>query len=321
MSGTSPSLEAADPSAAPAPRWAWLLAPTPRWFWAIIAVASTAAWFLVGEVDAPFGFDWSIYGEAFRRWRETGTPYQILPPRWDPCRDFPYIYPPSSWPLLPMAAYLPYQFLALGTVPVIWTPPRLGLIPLAAVFLFIGLGAALWLGNVNVLILGLLSLAFRPGRVGGIALALAVAIKGYPLVLLPLLWSDRTRLRWFLALAAGLAATGTMIFGPRAWVNVTVTLMREGPHCDVSLNPFAGLGWWRVAPAALLSLAGWRLRSPTLSLLGATFVTGVVTRHYLPTLAATLPHEPLGHGRRQDREDREDREKRPQGPESHITGG
>lgn len=80
----------------------------------------------------------------------------------------------------------PYQFLALGTVPVIW-PPRLGLIPIAAVFLFIGLGAALWLGNVNVLILGLLSLAFRPGRVGGIALALAVAIKRYPLVLLPLL--------------------------------------------------------------------------------------------------------------------------------------
>jgi hypothetical protein len=192
-----------------------------------------------------------------------------------------------------LAAFVPYQLLVLGPLPLLWHPPRLGLVPIAAACLFTGLGAALWLGNVNAIIVGLLCLAFVRGPIGGLALACAVAIKGYPIILLPLLWQDRARLKWFVGILGGLVLSGTLILGPGSWVDAAVTLMREGPHCDVSLNPFGGLGWWRVAPAALIVAAGWRWRSPTLTLLGSTFLTGVVTRHYLPTLAATMPHEPL----------------------------
>lgn len=285
-----------------ASRWAWLRATTPRPFWIAVAVASTAAWFLVGSVNAPPGFDWAIYGEAFRRWQETGSPYQVVPAGWDPCREFPYLYPPSSWPLLPLAAVLPYELIALAALPLLWVPPRFGLLPMAAILLFVGLGPGLYLANINVLVVGLLAISFRPGRVGGLALALAVALKGYPIVLLPFLWGDRTRLRWFALALAVLAASGTVLFGPGAWIDLAVTLLRQGSHCDVGLNPFAGLGWWRLVPAALIAIVGWRLRSPTLALLGATLGTGVVTRHYLPTMAATLPHEPLGTGPDEDRE-------------------
>ncbi len=274
-------------------RWAWLLAPTPRPFWIAVAVVSTAAWFLVGSFDAPPGFDWQIYGDGFRKWQQTGSPYEVLPPGWDPCRDYPYMYPPSSWPLLPLAATLPYQVVALGALPLLWTAPRLVFVPIAGALLFTGLGAGLWLANVNVLIAGLLSLAFLPGRAGGLALAIAVAIKGYPIVLLPLLWNDRVRLRWFMVTLAALAASGTVLLGPSSWRDMAVTLLGEGPHCDTSLNPFAGLGWWRIIPAAVIAATGWRLRSPTVTLLGTTLATGVLTRHYLPTLMATLPHEPF----------------------------
>ena len=275
-------------------RWARLVARPPRAFWLFVAVASTAAWFPIGSVDAPLGFDWSIYGDGFWLWRTTGSPYQVLPPGWDPCAQYPYLYPPSSWPLLPMAAYLPYQVVALGALPLLWMVPRLALIPLAGALLFVGLGPSLWLANVNVLVAGLLGLAFRPGRAGGLALALAVAIKGYPIVLLPLLWRDRVRLRWFAGIFIGLAVSGTIILGPGSWADMLGTLVREGPHCDPSLNPFAGLGWWRVVPAGLITVLGYRFRSPTLALLGATLVTGVVTRHYLLTLVAMLPREELG---------------------------
>lgn len=283
-------------------RLGWLLAPVPKPFWIAVAVASSAAWFVVGSVDGPAGFDWAIYGEAFRRWQESGSPYQSVAAGWDPCREFPYLYPPSSWPLLPLAAVLPYELLALGALPLLSAAPRFGLLPVAAILLFVGLGPGLYLANINVLVVGLLALSFRPGRVGGLALALAVALKAYPIVLLPFLWGDRTRLRWFALALAALAASGTVLFGPGAWADLGMTLLRQGPHCDVGLNPLAGLGWWRLVPAALIAIVGWRFRSPTLALLGATLGTGVVTRHYLPTMAATLPHEPLAIGPDEDRE-------------------
>ena len=57
-------------------------------------------------------------------------------------------------------------------------------------------------------------------------------------------------------------------------------------------NPFASLGLIRVVHAALVALAGLVLRSPTITLLGATWSSGVVTNHYLVTFAAALAVEP-----------------------------
>ncbi len=266
-------------------------------FWLPVAVVATGAWWLIPDkIDVGPGFDWQIYADGFRSWMQTGTPYTVPAQGWDPCREYPYLYPPTSWPLLPLAAALPYWLTAVGAVPLLLRPPAFVLVPVSAVLLFLGLGPAIYLANVNVLIAGLLILAFAPGRVGGVALAAAVAIKGYPIVLLPFLWRDRGRLTWFAGTLGVLAVSGTILFGIAGWTDFLTTLLRQGPHCDVSLNPFAGLGLARLVPAGVLVLAGLRLRSPTLTLLGATFATGVVTRHYLITFAAMLAVEPLFHG-------------------------
>lgn len=263
-------------------------------FWIPVAIVATAAWWLIPDkIDVGPGFDWQIYADGFRTWMQTGTPYAVPAPGWDPCREYPYLYPPTSWPLLPLAAAFPYWVTALGAVPVLLRPPAFVLVPVSAVLLFLGLGPAIYLANINVIIAGLLILAFMPGRVGGLALAAVVAIKGYPIVLLPFLWRDRRRLTWFAGTLGVLAVSGTILFGPSGWTDFLTTLLRQGPHCDVSLNPFAGLGLARLVPAGVLVLVGLRLRSPTLTLLGATFATGVVTRHYLVTFAAMLAVEPM----------------------------
>ena len=280
----------------------WLLRPTPVWLFAAIIIVPTALSFLVLETEAPPGYDWWLYGHGFDLWMQSGTPYEPQTQAWNPCLVTPYLYPPSSWPLMIVAKVVPYQLLGLAALPLLARPPRLILAPLAAALLLVGLPSGLFLGNVNVVMIGLLVLSFERGRVGGLAFAIAVAIKGYPIVLMPLLWGDRERLRWFAGVLAILVVSGTILL-PSGWYDVGVSLLTQGPHCDLSLNPFGFLGPLRVLPAAVLVCVGWWLRSPTTTLAGATFMTGVVTRHYLPTLAATLRGEPLPAQNRQRRGD------------------
>ena len=82
----------------------------PLWFWLPIAVLPTLIWLFVlpfqRETGPPF-LDWNIYLHGFDLWRSTGTPYEVLPPGWDPYTTYPYLYPPSSWPLMLLAAALP----------------------------------------------------------------------------------------------------------------------------------------------------------------------------------------------------------------------
>lgn len=158
--------------------------------------------------------------------------------------------------------------------------------------LILGLGPALFLGNVNLLIAALIVAAFAPGRWGGIAFGALVAIKLYPIVLLPLLWSVRTRQRWAVGVIAALLISGTLLFGLGGWHDFIATLLNEGPHPDISWNPFTTLGLLRVLPAGAIVLAGLAVRSPTLTLIGATWASGVVTNHYLIIFAAALAVEP-----------------------------
>jgi hypothetical protein len=192
------------------------------------------------------------------------------------------------------AATLPYWTIAAGSLPLLLRPPSFRFVAISAVMLFLGLGVGIYLGNVNVLIAGLILLAFAPGAVGGTALAFATGVKIYPLVLLPLLWHDRARLFTCIAVLAALCVTGTWLFGYREWARFAATLLHEGRHCDVTLNPFAFLGSVRTIPAVTIIALGLRWRSPTLTLAGATFLGGVVTRHYLPTFAAALAVESQG---------------------------
>jgi hypothetical protein len=267
----------------------------PLFFWLPIALLPTAVWLFVlpfqSETGPPF-LDWNIYRHGFELWQSTGTPYVILPPGWNPYTTFPYLYPPTSWPLMLVATALPPLVAGIGALPLVLTPPRLTLVPVSAVLLILGLGPALYLGNVNLIVAGLVILSFRRGRVGGVAFGLLVAIKLYPIVLLPLLWSDRARLRSAIAVFAFLLLTGWLFFGFGGWHDFITTLLNEGPHPDISWNPFTSLGMIRIFPAALVVLAGLALRSPTVVLVGATWTSGVVTSHYLITFAAALAVEP-----------------------------
>lgn len=267
--------------------------PVPRWLWVLAALAPTAVWFLMVKVDPGSLFlDWTIYRQGFGLWQSIGSPYVLLPAGWNPCETFPYLYPPTSWLLMPLSAVLPPIAAGLGILPLLLRPPRWWFVPIAAAFLIIGLGPALYLGNANALVAGLIVLSFVPGPVGGLAFGLVVGIKLYPIVLLPLLWGDRSRLKWFTAVLGGLALTGTVFFGVRGWIDFGTTLLNEGPHCGISWNPFADLGIARIAPAGLILIIGLALRSPTISLIGATWFSGVVTEHYFVTFAAALVVEP-----------------------------
>jgi hypothetical protein len=267
----------------------------PVWFWVPIAVLPTLIWLFVlpsqRETGPPF-LDWNIYRHGFDLWRATGTPYEVLPPGWNPYTTFPYLYPPTSWPLMLIALALPPVAVGLGVLPLLIRPPWLSLVPVAAALLALGLGTALYLANVNLLVAGLIVASFLPGRRGGLAFGALVAIKIYPIVLLPLLWSDRVRARWALGTVAVLLVSGTLLFGIAGWRDFLTTLFNEGPHPDVSWNPFTSLGLARVVPAGLIALAGLALRSPTIALVGATWASGVVTNHYLVTFAAALAVEP-----------------------------
>jgi hypothetical protein len=261
--------------------------------WLVAAILPTALWLLFLRVESETLFlDWGIYRQGFDLWRITGTPYVVLPPGWNPCQSFPYLYPPSSWPLLPLAAGLPAGVVWLGILPVLARPPRLWFVPLAAILLVIGLGPGLYLANVNVLVAGLLVLSFVPGRIGGIAFGIVVAIKLYPIALLPLLWGDRTRLRWFSGVFGALLVSGTALFGLRGWAEFVTTLLNEGPHCGASWNPIAGVGTAHYIVAGAIALLGLVMRSPTVTIVGVTWFSGVVTGHYLITFTAMLCVEP-----------------------------
>ena len=74
----------------------------PLLFWLPIALLPTAAWLFILPFQSATGppfLDWNIYRHGFDLWRSSGTPYEVLPPGWNPYTTFPYLYPPSSWPL------------------------------------------------------------------------------------------------------------------------------------------------------------------------------------------------------------------------------
>jgi hypothetical protein len=262
--------------------------------WLLAAFLPTAVRLALFGATGSYGFDWAIYRHGLELWASTGSPYQVPPPGWDPLAWSPYMYTPASWPLL-VATVLPATVTLLALLPIALTPPSFWLIPLGALFMLVALGPAALSANVSLLVAGLLALSFRPGQLGGVAFALALAIRPYPLVLLPFLWGDRARLRWFVATTAVLVVGGTLLFGFGAWRDFVLTFLHESDAAP-SLNPFALLGPWRVIPALGVAALGLVLRSPTVTLAGATWLGGYVSPHYYMTFAATLPFERVrGH--------------------------
>jgi hypothetical protein len=88
-----------------------------------------------------------------------------------------------------------------------------------------------------------------------------------------------------------LLVSGTLLFGLAGWRDWALIIARLSSDIGLSWNPFGLLGALRIVPAIGVSLLGLWLRSPTLTLVGATWINGHVTDHYLITIAAVLPFE------------------------------
>jgi hypothetical protein len=234
--------------------------------------------------------DWNLYREDLGYWLTRGSPYVVPAQTYSPYETYAYTYPPTSWPLL-LVSILPPAFVWVAVIPLLARPPQIWLVPVSAALLSLGLAIGISLGNVSVLMAGLLVLSFQPGKIGGIAFAGVVALRLYPLVLLPFLWSDRVRLKWFVATFGVLLVSGTLLFGLTGWRDWMLIIARLSSDIGLSWNPFGWLGALRIVPAIGIAVLGLWLRSPTLTLLGATWINGHVTDHYLITIAAVLPFE------------------------------
>ncbi len=244
----------------------------------------------------PFFVDWQIYREAAALWHATGSPYAAPPPSWNPDIYHPYLYPPTSWPFLAIVDVVPPGLLALGLLPFLAVEPRRWASPAVAILLFVAVAPTLLLGNVNALIAGSLVVAFLPGIAGGVGLAIAVAFKAYPILLVPLLWRDRRRMLTAAAVLGALALSGTLVWGPDSWAAWLHALATEGTYVD-SINPLSDNRAASLAVAAIGLVVGFVLGSPTLVLVASLFASPAIYVHYLLTVAAGLVSEPALVGR------------------------
>jgi hypothetical protein len=266
--------------------------------WLLVVAGGLLVWIVpaVAMGVKPYFVDWQIYREAAALWHATGSPYATPPPSWDPDVYHPYLYPPTSWPFLAIVDLVPAGLLALGLLPFLAVRPRRWASPAVALLLFAAAAPTILLGNVNALIAGSLVVAFLPGIAGGIGLAVAVAFKAYPIVLLPLLWRDRRRMLAAAALLGFLALSGTIVWGPGSWAAWLQALSTEGSYVD-SLNPLSGNRPASLAVAVVGLLVGFVLGSPTLVLGASLFASPAIYVHYLLTVAAGLVGEPPLAGR------------------------
>ena len=261
--------------------------------WLVVLMAGLSVWVVPAVamgITTTYN-DWTIYREAAALWHSTGSPYEVLPAGWDPDLFHPYLYPPTSWPFLAVVDIVPAGFLALGLLPFFAVKPRRWASPFVAALLFVAAVPTILLGNVNALIAGALVVAFLPGIAGGIGLAVAVAFKAYPIVLIPLLWGDRRRMLAAAALLGILALSGTVIWGPDSWGAWLSTLTTEGGYVD-SINPLSDNRPASLAVAVGGLVIGLALGSPTLVLAASLFASPAIYVHYLLTVAAGFVSEP-----------------------------
>ena len=343
--GHGPAAGAAGPGRSVASRWrtTWGLRvfADPRFvrlaiaFILLIALAYRANQFVVLLASRQWGYDFSAYWLAARHLlhgEAIYTPLQLSGP-YPPQGQFLYLYPPLAAVLaIPLAwlssdSYGPGAavWAALGAVAaagVVVGIARLEglatstgrlLLLAGAAFVFPPLLAELVLGNVHVLILGLLALAWWGVRAGGprgdaltgVAIGAASLIKVFPALLI--VWLAVTgRWRagaWALAAAAALAVTSLPVTGLDAWLTYPAVLSNIGPPADVTdaLAPTVWLGTIVSPPLARLLVIGagivavvWsaaRLEERAsfgIAVAAAVLVAPAVFQHYLTIMILPL---------------------------------
>ena len=255
-------------------------------------VLAYRAYQVLGWSAAPqWGYDFSAYWLAGRHLLNGEPIYTAaqLAGEYVPQGQFLYLYPPFLAVLaIPFAwlspgAYGPAAGLwflggAAITVAVVLGVGRLErlaptrertLLLLAAAFAFPPLVGELVLGNVHLLLVGLLALAWWGVRIGGrrgdalagVAIGAASLVKLFPalLVLWLLLTGRRRAAAWALVAAASLALLTLPVTGLDPWVSYPAVLANLGPPADTTdaLAPAVWLGLFlpsAVARAIVLGL-------------------------------------------------------------------
>lgn len=232
---------------------------------ALLAVAFRALQFVALTGEIQWGYDFSAYWDAARRLLEGTALYgahQLAGP-YAPQVQYLYLYPPPlAAAVTPLAALFPtdyraaaWAWSAIGVIVLAWSVlalarserlaerfPVLGgrgrWLLVAAAFAFPPVVGELVMGNVHLLLLGLLTAAWlgiRRGTgngdlVGGVAIGVAAVVKVFPGLLL----------LWFLLTRRYRAALGVVI-GALALVGVTL--------------PLTGIEPWLQFPTVLANLS------------------------------------------------------------------
>ena len=301
----------------------------------LIALTYRAYQFVVLLASPQWGYDFSAYWLAARHLihgEAIYTPLQLAGP-YPPQGQFLYLYPPFAAVLaIPLAwlssdSYGPGAavWAVLGAVAaagvvvgIAWleglaTTTGRVLLLAAAAFVFPPLMAELVLGNVHLLILGLLALAWWGIRAGGprgealtgVAIGAASLIKVFPALLIVwLVVTGRWRAGvWALTAAAALAVATLPVTGVDAWLTYPDVLFNIGPPADVTdaLAPTVWLGAIVSPPAARFLVIGagivavmWsaaRLEERAsfgIAVAAAVLVAPAVFQHYLAIMILPL---------------------------------
>ena len=286
-----------------------------------------------------WGYDFSAYWQAGARTLEGVSPYQALQLAgpYAPQAQYLYLYPPPFAALFaPLAAALPDYRLAawlwfvVGVVILttavlaLWKAEHLGerfpvlagrgrWLLVAAAFAFPPVVGELVLGNVHMLLLGLLTLAWLGIRRGdrrgdwqaGLAVGAAAVIKVFPALLL--IWFLLTR-RYRAAAAATVAVVAIALAtvpltGIQPWLDYPRVLANLSGPADTAdtLAPTVWLADWIgfdgarvVVTLAALSLVAWAAlradarRSFALTVTLSVLVAPAVYHHYLAILVLPL---------------------------------
>jgi alpha-1,2-mannosyltransferase len=307
-----------------------------------LVLAFRALQFTLYTREIQWGYDFSAYWSAAGRLLEGVSLYQPeqLAGTYSPQRQFLYLYPPPLAAFVtPLALAFPNDYRAaawlwsglgavilVASVLALWGTERLGerypllagrgrWLLVAAAFAFPPVVGELVLGNVNLLLLGLLTLTWvgirrgdaRGEWISGAAAGAATVIKVFPGLLV--LWFVLTR-RYRAAAAAALAVAALFaltlpITGIEPWLQYPTVLANLGPPVDtrdtlaptVWLAPSLGFGLARVlVTVAGLAIVAWavvdrRLPSATSFAVAVTvsvLIAPALYQHYLAILVLPL---------------------------------